>query len=87
MLRVRQTVSCLESQASSILGWLDVDILGISFGRETKIDEAFNAWREESTKSGESFLSTVLKKRYDDLVGDKKALIASRDKLISGGPG
>ena len=55
------------------------------FGRETKIDEAFNALREETTKSGESFLSTVLKTRYDDLVGDKKALIASRDKLISGG--
>ena len=63
-----------------MLGWLDVDILGILIGRETKIDEAFYAWREEIMQSGESILSTVLKKRYDDLV-------ASRDKLISGGHG
>ena len=36
-------------------------------------------------KSGQSFLSTVYGKRYDDLVDEKNALIASRDKLMSGG--
>ena len=60
-----------------ILRWLVVDVLCILFGREIKIDEAFNAWREEIIQSGDSILSTVLKKRYDDLV-------VSRDKLISG---
>ena len=31
------------------------------FDRDTKIDEAFNAWRVEIVQSGESVLSMVLK--------------------------
>lgn len=54
--------------------------MGILFVRGTKIDVAFDDWREEIKKSGESVLSKVLQKRYDDLV-------ATRDKLISGGQG
>ena len=75
-----QSVSHLQSQEI----WLFVDMMGILFGRDTMINGAFNAWCEEIKQSGESVLSMALKKRYDDLLGEKNAAIATRDKLLSG---